>query len=78
MLFNILIRADSQIRTGGNQMDKTGLIALIVGIVLCALGGYAIWIFLPEVIVAVKGLIGIAVLLAGIMLVIFGALIFRD
>ena len=59
-------------------MDKTGLVALIIGLVLCALGGYAIWIFLPEVIVAVKGLIGIAVLLAGIMLVIFGALIFRD
>jgi len=59
-------------------MDNTGLIALIIGLVLCALGGYAIWIFLPEVILAVKGLIGIAVLFVGIMLVIFGALIFRD
>jgi hypothetical protein len=59
-------------------MDKTGLVTLIIGLVLCALGGYAIWIFLPEVILAVKGLIGIAVLLVGIMLVIFGALIFRD
>jgi hypothetical protein len=59
-------------------MDKTGLVALIIGLVLCALGGYAIWVFLPEVVIAVKGLIGIAVLLAGIMLVIFGALIFRD
>lgn len=59
-------------------MDTTGLVALIIGLVLCAIGGYAIWIFLPEVILAVKGLIGIAVLLFGIMLVIFGALIFRD
>lgn len=59
-------------------MDKTGLVALIIGLVLCALGGYAIWIFLTEVIFAVKGLVGIAVLLVGIMLVIFGALIFRD
>jgi hypothetical protein len=59
-------------------MDKTGLVALIIGLVLCALGGYAIWVFLPEVVLAVEGLIGIAVLLAGIMLVIFGALIFRD
>jgi len=59
-------------------MDKTGLVTLITGLVLCALGGYAIWIFLPEVITAVKGLIGIAVLFVGIMLVIFGALIFRD
>jgi hypothetical protein len=59
-------------------MDKTGLVALIIGLVLCALGGYAIWVFLPEVVIAVEGLIGVAVLLAGIMLVIFGALIFRD
>jgi hypothetical protein len=59
-------------------MDKTGLIALIIGLLLCVLGGYAIWIFLPEVIVAVEGLIGIAVILFGIMLVIFGALIIRD
>jgi hypothetical protein len=59
-------------------MDKTGLVTLIIGLVVCALGGYAIWIFLPEVIIAVKGLIGIAVLLVGIMLVILGALIFSD
>ncbi len=59
-------------------MDKTGLIALIIGLILCALGGYAIWIFLPETIAAVKGLIGIAVVLFGLMLVIFGALIFSD
>ena len=59
-------------------MDKVGVIALIAGLVLCALGGFAIWTFLPEVIIAVEGLIGIAVLLAGLMLVIFGVLIFRD
>jgi hypothetical protein len=59
-------------------MDRTGLITLIIGLVLCALGGFAIWIFLPETIAAVKGLIGIAVLFTGIILVIFGALIFSD
>jgi len=59
-------------------MDKTGLITLIIGLVLCALGGFAIWIFLPEVILTVKGLVGIAVLFVGIILVIFGALIFND
>ncbi len=59
-------------------MDKTGLIALIIGLVLCALGVYAIWIYLPQVIVAVQGLIGIVVLLFGIMLLIFGALIVKD
>jgi len=59
-------------------MDKTGLAALIIGLVFCILGGYAISIFLPETIAAVKGLIGIVVFLAGILLLIFGALIFRD
>ncbi len=59
-------------------MDKMGIIALIVGLVLCVVGGYAIWAFLPEVIVAVRGLIGIVVVLAGLMLVIFGVLIMND
>jgi hypothetical protein len=59
-------------------MDKTGLVTVIIGLVLCALGGYAIWIFQADVIAAVKGLIGIAVLLFGLMLVVFGALIFSD
>ena len=59
-------------------MDKTGIIALIIGLVLCIFGGYAIWLFFPEVIIAVKGLIGITVLVIGIMLVIFGILICRD
>ena len=59
-------------------MDKTGIIALVVGLVLCAIGGYAIWAFLPEVIIAVKGLIGIVVVLIGLMLAIFGVLIMND
>jgi len=59
-------------------MDKTGIIALIIGLVLCALGAYAIWAFLPQVIVAVQGLIGIVVVLVGLMLIVFGALIIKD
>ena len=59
-------------------MDKTGIIALIIGIVLCALGGYAIWAFLPKVIIAVKGLVGIAVVCGGLMLILFGILIIKD
>jgi len=51
---------------------------LIVGLVFCIAGGYAIWFFLPEVIIAVKGLIGIIVLLMGIMLAMFGILILND
>ena len=59
-------------------MDKMGIIALVVGIVLCAAGGFAIWAFLPDVITAVKGLIGIVVLLIGLMLALFGVLIIKD
>jgi len=59
-------------------MDKMGIIALVIGLVLCAVGGYAIWAFSTEVIVAIKGLIGIVVVLAGLMLLIFGALIAND
>jgi hypothetical protein len=59
-------------------MDKTGIIALIIGIVLLVAGGYGIWAFLPDVIVAVKGLIGIVVLIIGLMLVIFGILIIKE
>ena len=59
-------------------MDKTGIVALVVGIVLLILGVFAIWAFLPDVITAVKGLIGIVILLAGLMLIIFGILIFKE
>jgi len=59
-------------------MDKTGIIALIAGIVLLIVGGYGIWMFLPDVITAVKGLIGIVVLLIGLMLVVFGILIVKE
>ena len=59
-------------------MDKTGIIALLIGIVLCALGGFAIWAFLPEVIIAVKGLIGIAVVCVALMMIVFGILIIKD
>ena len=59
-------------------MDKTGVITLLIGILLCALGGYAIWAFLPEVIFVVKGLAGIAVVCVGLLLILFGILIVKD
>jgi hypothetical protein len=59
-------------------MDKMGIVALIVGLVLLAIGGYAIWFFITEVIIAVQGLIGIVAVLIGLMLVLFGILIVND
>lgn len=55
-----------------------GIISVIMGLILCAIGGFAIWIFLPEVIIAVKGLIGIVIVLAGLLILIFGLLIVND
>jgi len=59
-------------------MDRTGVVMLLSGIVLCALGGYAIWAFLPEVIIVLKGLAGIAVVCGGLVLVLLGILIIKD
>jgi hypothetical protein len=59
-------------------MDKAGSGALLIGIILFILGIYAIWVFLPDVIAVVKGLIGIAGLLIGLMLIVFGVLIIKD
>lgn len=59
-------------------MDKMGLFALILGVVLCIIGSYAIWAFFPEVLVAIKGLAGIVVLLVGLMIAVFGILIIND
>jgi uncharacterized membrane protein len=59
-------------------MDKAGIGALIVGIILFILGIYAIWIFLPDAITVVKGSIGIVGLFIGLMLIIFGILIIKE
>ncbi len=75
---NRLIKSDSLTKIGEETMDKMGIVALIIGLVLIAIGGYAIWMFLPDVIVAVKGLIGIVVLIAGLMALVFGILIIKE
>jgi hypothetical protein len=59
-------------------MDKMGLAALIGGLVLVALGIYAIIIFQMEVIIALKGAGGIILIIAGIFLFIFGVLLIKD
>jgi len=59
-------------------MDKMGIGALIAGIVLILVGAYAIWVFLPDVITFVKGGIGIVVLIIGLLLAVFGAMMVKD
>ncbi len=59
-------------------MDKTGVASLIGGIILLALGAYGVWVFLPDVILVIKGLIGIIAIIIGLFLVIFGAILLKD
>jgi len=59
-------------------MDKMGIGSLVIGLVFCALGIYSIWVFLPQVIIAVEGLIGIVLFLIGLMAVTFGILIAKE
>lgn len=55
-----------------------GIISVIMGLILLAIGSLAIWVFLPEAIIAVKGLIGIVIVLGGLLVLIFGLLIVND
>jgi hypothetical protein len=59
-------------------MDTMGIISVIMGLILLAIGDLAIWVFLPEAIIAVKGLIGIVIVLGGLLVLIFGLLIVND
>jgi hypothetical protein len=60
------------------NMDTMGIISVIMGLVLLAIGGLAIWVFLPEAIIVVKGSIGIVIVLGGLLVLIFGLLIVND
>ncbi len=55
-----------------------GIVSVIMGLILLAIGGLAIWIFLPEAVIAVKGLIGIVIVLGGLLVLVFGLLIVND
>jgi len=76
--YHILIWTIHRKREFEEKMDTMGIISVIMGLVLLAIGGLAIWIFLPEAIIAVKGLIGIVVVLGGLLVLIFGLLIVND
>ncbi len=59
-------------------MDKTGVASLVIGIILLALGGWGVWVYLGQVILFIQGVIGIIAILIGIFLVIFGVLMIRE
>jgi len=76
--YNTLIWKFTKKENLRKKMDKMGIISVIIGLALCAIGVYAIWIFIPEVIIAVKGSIGIVAVLVGLLFLIFGLLIVND
>ena len=76
--YNTLIWKFTKKENLRKKMDKMGIISVIIGLALCAIGIYAIWIFIPEVIIAVKGSIGIVAVLVGLLFLIFGLLIVND
>ena len=76
--YNTLIWKFTKKENLRKKMDKMGIISVIIGLALCAIGVYAIWIFIPEVIIAVEGSIGIIAVLVGLLFLIFGLLIVND
>lgn len=62
----------------GVEMDRTGLVSLILGVLLLIAGGYGVYVFLPYVIDFVLGVIGILGIVIGIFLVLFGILMIKD
>lgn len=59
-------------------MDKTGLAAVVIGIILIIAGAYGIYYFLPEAVMFVKGMIGILAVLIGLMVLVFGAIMIKE
>ena len=53
-------------------MDKNAVLMIIIGIILLAVGIYGAWYFIEELILVVKGLIGLIIALVGFFLLIIG------
>jgi hypothetical protein len=60
------------------MVDKAGLGSLIAGIVLILLGGYGIYLYIPEVIMVLKGSLGIIAVLIGLFLAVIGFFIMKE
>ncbi len=59
-------------------MEKMGIAALIIGLILIGAGIYGVYVFLPDVLTFIKGVIGIVGIIIGLFLAIFGALMLKD
>ena len=59
-------------------MDKMVILEIIVGIIFVALGLYAAYIFLPELIFVLKGVVGVIAILVGLLLLVIGYITVKE
>ncbi len=59
-------------------MDKNAVLMIIAGLVLLAAGIYGAWFFIDELIIVIKGLIGIIIALAGFFILVVGIFTLKD
>ena len=59
-------------------MDKNAVLMMVIGIILLAAGIYGAWYFVEELMLVVKGLIGLVIALAGLFLLIVGIFTVKD
>jgi hypothetical protein len=60
------------------MVDKAGLGSLIAGLILIALGAYGMLIYVDEVILVLKGSLGIIAVLIGLFLAVIGFFIMKE
>ncbi|MCP1663057.1 MAG: hypothetical protein D5R99_06910 [Methanocalculus sp. MSAO_Arc1] len=60
------------------MVDKAGLGSFLFGIILIVLGGYGIYLYIPEVIAVLKGSLGIIAVLIGLFLAVIGFFIMKE
>ena len=59
-------------------MDKNAVLMMVIGIILLAAGIYGAWYFVEELMLVVKGLIGLVIALVGLFLLIVGIFTVKD
>ncbi|RQD81998.1 MAG: hypothetical protein D5R96_06095 [Methanocalculus sp. MSAO_Arc2] len=60
------------------MVDKAGLGSLLAGIILIVIGGYGIYLYIPEVILVLKGALGIIAVFIGLFLAVIGFFIIQE
>jgi hypothetical protein len=59
-------------------MDKMGILEIVIGIILVCLGLFGAYYFINELIFVLKGVIGVALILVGILLLVIGYITVKE